>query len=164
LSSKIEFDFSTMVFWIFSGEKRSKLRLKWSSRPKNAKIRKSAFALWSWLQTCAESHFPTYFSIEDNFFAIVSISTKKYFEKKKFEKIFIPWEKNRIFYFLKCKNWWTSKKDSCPRCHVQYGSDFFLNVPRSWIKNVRRTEYLFRPQFDLFLSSKIGFGLSSMVF
>ena len=55
-----------------------------------------------------KSHFWTYFSIwkidwySAFFFALVSLSTKKYLKRKKFEKIFIPWKKIRFFIFLTC--------------------------------------------------------------
>ena len=40
--------------------------------------------------------------------------------------------------------------------------NFFENLPRFQINKVRMTEFLFRPLFDLFFSSKIAFDFSKL--
>ena len=70
--------------------------------------------------------------------------------------------KKSIFLYAKIDG--CLKKDSQPQGYVRFCSNFFLNVPRSRINKVRRTEFIFRSQFDLFLSSKIKFDFSTMVF
>ena len=48
--------------------------------------------------------------------------------------------------------------------YVRFCLDFFLNLRRCRINKFRRTEFLFRLRFDLFLSLKIEFDFSTMVF
>ena len=100
------------------------------------------------------------------FFALVSLSTTKYFKKKKFEKIIIsfPGKKFDFFISLKCKIDCRLKKDSRLRGYVRFCYDFFFNLPRCRINKIRRTEFLFRSTFDLFSISKIEFDFSTVVF
>ena len=90
-------------------------------------------------------------SCSKKIFALVSLSTKKYFCKKKFWKICIPWEKIWFFrlFMHSCTNFICKlKKVIQPRVRVGFCKGFFLNVPRRQINKVKRTEFLFRPPLD----------------
>ena len=84
--------------------------------------------------------------------------------KKSLKKYSLSGKKIGFFVFLYAKNDGRLKKDSQPQGFVLLCSDIFLNVPRSRINKVRKTEFLFRPPFDLFLIAKIELDFSSMFF
>ena len=73
-------------------------------------------------------------------------------------------QKKRFFIFSHTNFTCHFQNLSPPLGHVQFGSDFFLNVPNRLINNVWRTEFWFRPLFDKFLSSKVEFNFYNDVF
>ena len=85
------------------------------------------------------------------------MSKKKYFKKKKFEKICIPFRKKRfsIFSYLFFKVY---LENLClPRIYVRLNFFFHFWILHTKINNSSRTHFLFRPIFEFFFYLKIKF-------